>query len=97
MSKNFPGRQGRKGQPSRGQCIHGSGDDSPSSGKSSMARAKEAAARREGEVRPGPQLIGKAPEAVRKSELEVELQAQERCRYVILSGLLLCSPQSFTL
>lgn len=32
-----------------------------------------------------------------KSKLEVELPARERCQHFIPSGLLLCSPQGFTL
>lgn len=53
LSKSFPGRQSRKRQPSRGQCVHRLEGDSMSGAKSSVARAKNAAARREGEVRPG--------------------------------------------
>ena len=51
LSKSFPGRQSRKRQPSRGRCVHRWEGDSMSGAKSSVARAKNAAARREGEVR----------------------------------------------
>lgn len=64
MSKSFPGRQSRKGQPGREQLVHGWEGDSMGSGERSVTRAKDVAAHTEGEAR-------EAPEAARKLSLQL--------------------------
>lgn len=58
MSKSFPGRQSRKGQPGREQPVHGWEGDSTGTGERGVTRAKDAAAHREGEAGEPLQQLG---------------------------------------
>lgn len=91
LSKSFPGRQSRKGQPSRGRRVHRLQGDSVSGAKSSVARAKTLRPQRRG-GKAG--LKGRSLKQLRDSELEVELQAHEKCWYLIPSSLSLSSRQA---